>query len=143
MRFLIALACLFVVPVEAKTLLTCGDLTGMSFFKAGGIVDTDQWQKDSISPGRVVLIADDKNEITDVRIQDAGGWMSYKDEGCTVVPTNSGISALIVVNFCKFSIDTYMFTYGKTDIGLLFSQAKSAPAVTKAATMTSNCRTGE
>lgn len=129
---------------EAKTLATCGDLDGNSFFLAGGIVPDDQWKKDGISPGRSVLIADDKGAVVDIRIQDAAGWMSYKDDGCSVNPVKSGVSAIIVVAVCKMSVDTYMFNYDKNGrITLLFSQVKSAPAITKVAAMKANCRAGD
>lgn len=131
-------------PATAKTLATCGDLDGNSFFLAGGLVPEDQWKKDSISPGRSVLIADDKGKVIDIRLQDAAGWMSYKDDGCQINPVNAGVSAMIVVAVCKMSVDTYMFTYDKSGkITLLFSQVKSAPAITKVAEMKANCRAGD
>jgi hypothetical protein len=140
-------AAVFAVTVcsaQAKTLVACGDLDGMSYFLAGGVVPEDQWKKDSISPGRTILEANAKGEVVDIRSQDAAGWMSYKDEGCSVNPLKSGSSALIVTAICKWSVDTFMFVYDKSGkITLLFSQAKSAPAITKAATMHANCRAGD
>lgn len=146
MRILIGFLCFVLLSSSAtsKTLVTCGDLEGNSFFQAGGIVPEDQWKRDSVSPGRTVLITDDKGKITDIRLQDAAGWMSYKKDGCTINPVNSGVSAIVVIAVCKMSVDTYMFTYENSGrIMLLFSQVKSAPAITKVAAMKANCRAGD
>lgn len=131
---------------QNKVLLSCGDLSGNSFFMAGGIVpkDAEGWKADSISPGRTLLIANAKGAVIDVKSQDAAGWFSYANDGCSVTPVKSGKDgSFIVIAVCPLSVDTFMFLNNGGRPKLIFSQLKSAPAITKGTTMVSNCRNGE
>lgn len=133
------------LPAQSKTLLSCGDLTGNSYFASGGIVsgEASGWRKDGVSPARILLVVDDGGAVTDIRMQDAAGWFSYANDGCSVASLKAGKNdTLIVTAVCPWSVDSFMFI-GTKSPQLIFSQLKAAPAITKGATMTANCRVGD
>lgn len=139
-----------VIPSAAQTkdrvVISCGDATGFSHFLGGGIIpDTSKgWREDSISPGQTLLISDEKGKVVDIRQNNAGGWMSYTGDGCSVAQLQAGKPSLFVVAICPGSIDSYMFAFDADDrITMLLTQIKSLPLIRKAMALKANCRAGQ
>jgi hypothetical protein len=127
-----------------KPVISCGDLRGYAIFADESPLGPTPrgWIQDSISPARVVLVSDAKGE-PDILIQDAAGYMSYRQEGCSV--TSKGLPAVgagfVVMAICSLSIDVYLFSMKADGTGqVLFSQSKLSARITKGSTMVANCR---
>ena len=137
------LAALIASSASAKDIITCGDLFGQAYYKAGGVVPADKagWRADSVSPGRTIVVANDKGTIVDIKMQAAAGWFSYKDDGCNIVPLSLGDKGVSVVAACKSAIDMFSFTYTENgDITVFFTQHKAMPMISKVTAMVGNCR---
>jgi hypothetical protein len=127
-----------VTPAFARDLITCGDQIGKSYYLAGGIVPRQGWVDDGVDKSRLTLSVNDSGQYD---IKEAAGNLpfSYRADGCEVIVLST-TGNIRVIAACSLTLDTFQFIVRGNNITMLFTQNKQAPAVTKTAAFTAQCR---
>jgi|TARA_B110000483_G_C17838002_1_gene405439 hypothetical protein len=125
---------------HSKTLLTCADPVGKSFYFAGGIVPKkdEGWHNDGITGGKFSLVISD-NKFDILFFDLTGEIKSSRAEGAQLFPLgNNKINFSFLVNYKNKTSE--IFTFDMVNKKLTFSQHKYGnDLVNKRSLMTANC----
>lgn len=138
--FLPLLAALLVsTQSSAKTLITCGESQGYSYYFAGNLVPKDKsgWVKDGFSTGKIALTV--SGETIDILFSDATGMRSASSNGAKVVTLDTSKSSVtVLVLYPKETTEIYTFNLVKKYV--VWSQQKYGNSIQKGAMFVAACQ---